>query len=505
MNQTPKEIEIDWLEFWTLRRPNATAFKDADSKLSYSYESLFRLSCGLAEHLKEKFSIQVGDRVAVLAQNHLHFIPLFFALQRLGATLVPLGFRLAAPEINSILKNCAPSLFIVQTEYDSILKTAPPIRHWPFDGPDSLASFLKTPASLARSPFLGELDDVCMILYTSGTTGVPKGVMLTNRILFWNALITSLRLGLSSSDIAVGFLPFFHTGGWNVLLTPFVYQGAQTVLLKKFDAERVLELCEKEHVTVLFGLPTTLGMMARAKTFERVDFSSLRFAVVGGEAMPPQLIETWHHRGVAIRQGYGLTEFGPSVFSLDAEDATRKIGSIGKPNLYVQTRVVDENGADVGTQHIGELLLKGPVCTPGYWKQEEATREAFMEGWFKTGDLVCFDNEGFFFVVGRKMDKYISGGENIYPAEIEQVLMSHPAIHEAAVIGVPNETWGEVGVAFVVALPGLELSTLQVQDFCRARLANYKVPKQVHFLAALPKGESGKVLKQRLKMKQFDV
>lgn len=514
-----ENFETDWLKKWARYAPQSIAFKDADTGLQYSYGALYYLSCRLATHLATKYEIKRGDRVAVLATNEMEYLPLFFALQRLAAILVPMNFRLASREIAHILSDSDAGMFIHQEQFQKMVELVPadlmPEKQWRFDGEESLSAFLTAAlADFERDRVLDSIrgeaqgwarpqesrhEDASMILYTSGTTGAPKGAIITNKILHWNSLNTGLRLNLTQNDVALGFLPFFHTSGWNVLLTPFVHRGARTVLLRKFEAERVLQLCESERVTVLFGVPTTMDIMYRTEIFERVDLSSVRYAIVGGEPMPLELIKVWQSKGVPIRQGYGLTEFGPSVFSLNEEDAIRKIGSIGFPNFYIDTKIVDNHGQEVAAGEIGELLLRGPVCSPGYWNRPQATAETIQDGWLHTGDLVRCDDEGYFYVVGRKKDMFISGAENVYPAEIEQFLGTHPAIREVAVIGVPDDKWGEVGKAFVALKPGAQLTAEDVLAFCAGNLAKYKIPKHVQFLPELPKGDSGKILKRQLK------
>jgi fatty-acyl-CoA synthase len=284
-----------------------------------------------------------------------------------------------------------------------------------------------------------------------------------------------------------------------VLTTPFLHHGASIVMLKKFDPAKVLELCERERLSVLFGVPTMMDMMARADNFGGVDLSHLRYAIVGGEPMPVNLIRTWAEKGIPVRQGFGLTEFGPNCFSLSEADAVRKIGSIGTPNFYTHVKIVDAQGREINEPDaVGELCLSGPMCTPGYWRNEKATEEAIRDGWFHTGDLVKRDSEGYFFVVGRKKEMFISGAENVYPAEIEKYLRTHPVLREVAVVGVKDEKWGEVGKCFYSTETGLALSEEEIREFCLQGLARYKIPKSFTHLKELPKGASGKIQRRDL-------
>lgn len=499
--------EIDWLKQWARLSPRSLAFKDGDSGTTFSYDEIYRVSSRLASYLAERFSIQKGDRIALLATNEIETVVLFFASFRLGSILVPANFRLTGREIDHILTDSGASLLVAQKALREKLtgitfKTSnldfEDLQSWIAEALRAARKDIKAGKGETARELAAGAHDPCMILYTSGTTGAPKGALITPKMLHWNSLNTTLRLNVAQSDVFVSFLPFFHTGGWNVLLTPFVHRGAATILTKRFDAEKILALCESEGATIMFGVPTTMEMMSRSPNFARVNLSKVRYAIVGGEPMPIELIHTWQKKGVPIRQGFGLTEFGPNVFSLNEEDALRKIGSIGFPNFYVETRIVDDQGEDVEPGKIGELILRGPVCTPGYWKNPQATGEAIREGWFHTGDLVRVDGEGYYYVAGRKKDMFISGGENVYPVEVERVLSQHPAIREVAVIGIPDSKWGEVGRAYI-ALDGKQtLSSEDVFAFCGDKLAKFKIPKEVRFLDSLPKGDSGKILKRHL-------
>lgn len=484
-------MNLDWLKRWNLYSPEAIALVDGDTGERATYADFYWRAKSGAKYLKNECHIKKGDRIAVLAMNDLNFVYLFFAAQRLGATLVPINYRLAKPEVEHILNDSEPVLIVYEDTFANVIadRSEPKVL---------LSEFGKNLTSrLVDDRFEAEPETAALILYTSGTTGKPKGAVLSHRMLFWNSINTTMRLNLTDQDRVVTFAPFFHTGGWNVLTTPLIHRGAQIILTKKFDANQVLELSEKHGCTILFGVPTTMDMMAKSPLFKTVALEKMRYAIVGGEPMPIPAIEAWQVKGIPIRQGYGLTEFGPNVFSLNEQDAIRKIGSIGFPNFYIDVKVIDDKGNEVPPNEVGELALKGPMAMSGYWRNEKATAETLVDGWLLTGDLVRKDADGYFYVVGRKKDMYISGGENVYPTEVEQVIRQIPGVHEVAVIGIPDQKWGEVGRAFVVA--GQPLQSDEILAHCQRHLAKFKIPKQVAFLSTLPKGDSGKILKRALK------
>jgi fatty-acyl-CoA synthase len=501
------QIELDWLKKWNTYSPLKTAIKDGDTGREYNYHDFYKTSLQAAAYLKDKFQISKGDRVAVLSSNELEYVFLFFALQRLGAILVPINFRLTEREITHIINDSSPKLLLFQAEFLAIAKKfkiqtqqfVPSLSNEVcFSNEIKIYKSSETVNALESiALFVGTEDSETMILYTSGTTGSPKGAVLTHKSIFWNSVNTSISLNLTQDDTTVIFLPFFHTGGWNVLTTPFLHRGAKLIFLKKFDADQILKISSAEKATILFGVPTTMDMMARHKEFENIDISNIRYAIVGGEPMPIELIKTWEKKGVPIRQGYGMTECGPNLFSLPQQDSLKKIGSIGFSNFYVEARIVDENDIELGAEQIGELIIRGPMQMKEYWNNPKATEETIKNGWLYTGDLVKKDQDGYYYVVGRKKDMYISGAENVYPVEVEQILRKLEGIHEAAVIGVSDEKWGEVGKAFIVkSNPNLTKET--IINYCLENLAKYKIPKEIVFLEALPKGDSGKILKKNL-------
>jgi len=423
-----------------------------------------------------------GDRVATLTGNTPEHVQVFYACAKLGAMLVPLSWRLTAPELQYQLTDAEPKVFLVEDEYDVLAQQTA----WSFErlGPGT--------ASRSQAPMVDVSDeDGLLLIYTSGTTGRPKGAVLTHANCFWTNLSLDLTTPVDVDDVVLQVLPQFHCGGWNVQPLLAWWKGARVVLERSFDAGRVLELIERKRVTTLMGVPAIYLFLAQHPGFADADLSSLRRAIVGGAPMPEALLETWAARGTAIVQGYGLTEAAPNVLCLPPEDAVRKIGFAGKPYPLV----------DVDVSGDSELLVRGPNVFPGYWRNLEATAATFTDdGWLRTGDIAERDEEGFYRIRGRLKDMYISGGENVYPAEVEAVLHEHPHVADVAVVGVPDERWGEVGAAYVVADGVAEDELI---SWCSARLARFKVPRAVHFVAEIPRNSMGKVQKSELHEKEL--
>jgi fatty-acyl-CoA synthase len=452
---------------------------DFDGRL-LTYAELDERSEALAASFLER-GLRRGDRVATLTANSPEHVVTFFACAKAGLILLPLNWRLAPPELAYQLDDAEPALFLVQEEHDSSA-AAIGRKYERLEGPTPASDLGQTLDGAVRD------DDGLLLVYTSGTTGKPKGAVLTHANCFWTNLSFDLTAGLGDEDVVLQVLPQFHCGGWNVQPLLAWWKGATVLLEPGFDAARCLRLIEEKRVTTMMGVPAIYLFMAQDPRFETVDLSSLRRAVVGGAPMPEALLETWHRRGVEIVQGYGLTEAAPNVLCLPPEDAVRKRGYAGKPYAFVDVKLSEE----------GELLVKGPNVFPGYWRNEQATREVFdAEGWLRTGDVAERDEEGFYRIRGRLKDMYISGGENVYPAEVESVLAEHPAVADAAVVAVPDEQWGEVGAAFVV-LQGDGASEDELIAHCGSRLAKFKVPHAVRFVDELPRSAMNKVLKAEL-------
>lgn len=524
------EIPTDWAEKWAIYSPDKIAFKEYESGRTISFVELNQIGNQVADWIVHDQGLEKGDRLAILAENCLEFIYLFVAAQKTGIVLVPLNYRLSKPEITYLLKDSDPALLLVEQQFKE--KIEPSRKKLDLVGSISpLVAKMKagseggnqtTFQSTRRDP-----DDPIFILYTSGSTGFPKGVRYTHGMLFWNSINTGFSIKVNSDSRTVTCMPPFHTGGWNVLLTPFFHHGGYTCLMKRFDAEAVVQSLEKERATIFMGVPTMLRMMADTHSFSNANFQSLYYFIVGGEAMPIPLIQAWHTKGVPIRQGYGMTECGPNLTSLHQDDAIAYAGSIGRPNFFIQTKIVDDEGNECPIGEPGELLLRGPVVTPGYWNNLEATAKAFQGGWLRTGDRVLQNDGGYLYVVDRIKNMFISGGENVYPAEIERVLLNHPAISEAVVIAVPDPKWGEVGKAFLVAKDheavnisngemlspdesrpgeskpgeGIGQAVLSLEDLaahCQRNLAKFKIPKYFQVLESLPKGDTGKIDRKEL-------
>jgi fatty-acyl-CoA synthase len=337
------------------------------------------------------------------------------------------------------------------------------------------------------------------LLYTSGTTGRPKGVVTPHRMVAWNAYNTVTNWQLSENDVSPIFTPLYHAGGLGAFLTPILLAGGTIVLHRDFDAAEVWRVIEQERCTVVLGVPTIWKMLAEAPEFEQVDLDHVRWFISGGAPLPSHLVGLYRERGVVLRQGYGLTEVGVNCFAMSNEDAWRKAGSIGKPFMFTSARIVDEGGQELPPDEVGELCFRGPHVCGGYWNNPEATAAALDgNGWFHTGDMARMDEDGFFYIAGRAKDMFISGGVNVYPAEIENCLLQHPALTDAAVVGVPHETWGEVGVAFVVPVEQQEVAEGELAGFLESRLARYKIPKAFRVLDQLPRTAYGKVVKGEL-------
>jgi fatty-acyl-CoA synthase len=506
----------DYLARRELYTPERLAIIDAGKEpaLRLTFRELNSRANRLANWLREGAGIDRGDRVAILARDGVEHLDLFFACSKLGAIHTALNWRLHWRETLQVLQLTSPKILIYsgdflenvvqindaeQNEQARISKFVHIEGHG-FPGSQQFETILKT--SSAEPVTCEEVDkeDIAALIFTGGTTGLPKAAQVSHRMIAWNTLNTVIH-DVHHDDIYLNVFPLFHTGGLFVYTLPQVIFGGTTILLRQFDPKEVLNLLERERVTIFAAVPTMYQMMTQAPNWEQADLSSLRFCTSGGAPLPVPLVEQYTlEKGIRFKQGFGMTEFGPGIFALSPEDAISKAGSIGRPNYFVDARIVNDDGEFLGPEQVGELVLKGPSYCSGYFNDPEASLEAVdQRGYFHTGDLAKYDHEGYFFIVERKKDMFISGGENIYPAEVEAVLYGHPAVHQCAVIGIPDPKWGEAGLACVVLKPDVQVSADALLEHMRQHLAGYKVPKKVEILDELPISGAGKILKRELK------
>lgn len=494
----------DWIGRWGRSFPEKEALVDVIKGRRYRYGELAQEVNGLANFMAAELGIGPGDRVAVLSFNRCEIIKLFFAASRLGAILVPLNFRLAPNEFVYYLEDCSPMALFFDQAHQSLvdsLKSKVKVNHLVcFDQDDTVGRSLPAVWDvLASTPPLEvdiKAEDPQLIIYTSGTTGLPKGVILTHGMITWNSFNTLLGWDLRSDDRTILHSALFYTAGWNVFTLPLFHCRGTNILVRAFEPDLILDLITQEKVTVFFGVPTMYQMFLESPKFAEADFSSIRFMVSGGAPLPRKVFETFQEeKGIHLWEGYGLTEAGPNNFQ-----ANGKLGTVGQPMFHVDVKLVGPEGQEVAPGEDGELLIRGDHLCAGYLNKPQETAEAIKAGWFHTGDLARVDEDGHLAIVGRKKDMYISGGINIYPAEVEWVIETHPQVAAAAVIGVPDEKWGEVGKAIVECVPGETLSLSDLQTYLADRLGKYKIPKYMVLVEALPRTTaSGKVQKFILK------
>lgn len=521
----------DWMERGQRYYPEATAVIDVAKGDAgrFSYRAMNERANRLAHWLRAEGQITARDRVAILALNGVEYLDALFACGKLGAVFVPLNWRCHPGEQVELIELTGPKVLIFGDEFAAsarVLATATnsPLRHFvriPAPGTNGAAAgagaenFVATEyeSALADSESAPvsnpdvDAEDILALLFTGGTTGLPKAARISYRMIAWNTLNTVIH-ELQRGDVTITHTPMFHTGGLLVYTLPLLTLGGTVVIMRKWTAAGMLDIIERERVSLLFCVPAQYRMMMDHERFASARLASLRFLTSGGAPLPAPIIERYGQvHDVVFKQGFGMTEFGPGVFSMAPEYALKKIGSIGRPNYFIDARVVDDRGTEVSVGKVGELVLKGPSMCSGYFGRPagsvtDASESPVDErGYFHTGDLARRDADGFFFITDRKKDMFISGGENVYPAEIERVLHRHPAVAQCAVIGVPDARWGEVGKAFVVLVEGdgQTVTGEALIEHCRAHLARYKVPKTVEFMVDMPMSMAGKVLKRALR------
>ena len=488
---------------------NNEAFVEVEKQRRFTFSELNTRSNKIANVLLSQ-NVKPGDRVATLLKNGIEFIELYFAVAKIGAVLVPVNWRLVAPEVNYIIRDAGATVLIFDAEFDSLVDT--------LDDSLTIKYFLRVAdenkinsdkndydlvceASSNDEPTIttGD-DDLLFIMYTSGTTGHPKGVMQSHSCMLWAQLTSMATTDMRGDDRFLLPMPMFHVGCL-VPVSQLLHRGATGVIMRDIDMAVMFKAIEQEKITITMSVPALLQFMLICPDMKTTDISSIRWIATGAAPVPVSLLKQFDEMGITIFQAYGLTEScGPGTLLLRG-DAETKLGSCGKPQMHTELRVVDEGGKDIvpGSGEAGELLLGGRHMMLGYWNKPEATAEALKEGWLYTGDICTIDADGFIFICDRKKDMIISGGENIYPAELENVLSAHPAVQEAAVIGVTSEKWGESPLAIIVKAADQVVSSEELIAYCKENLAAFKVPKLYEFAESIPRNASGKLLKNLLR------
>ena len=502
-----------WSTVHAQRNPERVALIDANTGRQFSFGELEQRTNALASALRTR-GVRPGDRVALLAFNSPHFLEVALAVAKLGAVFVPINFRLTAPEVRYILDDAAPCVLFASTQaldiaraaaagslVREVLEIASADKRAAGDGAayEQLIAGGDTQRVVAR---VGT-DDVASLMYTSGTTGFPKGAMLTHGNHLWNAFTHfSMTEGLTPRDVSLVAAPLFHIGAFGIFTLPLVYLGGTSVILESFNPAIWIDCVEQHRPTLAFCVPAMWAAIAAAGLDGR-QLSSLRYTISGGAPCPLVLIRQLREHGLVFTEGFGLTETAPVASALGADEVIKHAGSVGKPIAHVEYRIVGDDGREVPTGEVGELLIRGPNVFVGYWQKPDASREVLDEdGWFHSGDLARVDAEGYYYIVDRKKDMVISGGENVYPAEIEQVLYQRPEIAEVAVLGTPDARWGEAVTAVVALKAGQQLDADELIAWARQRLAGFKCPRVVRFVDSLPRTTTGKLLKRELR-RQF--
>lgn len=483
----------DWLLKRSMLTPFETAVREAGTGKRWTYEQLNKRAVNLAAYFL-KCGIAAGDRIALKSVNHISYFDFLFACYKIGAIFVPLNWRLSAEELKYIVADCGPKLIGIKEEASNGAQAlAERMLKVDSDMYEELVNEDKTlPIAVSEDEDLPVL-----IIYTGGTTGKPKGVVLSRRSLLANSLNTIASWGINNEDITLNYMPMFHTGGINALTLPILVAGGTVIYGAHFDAEEALNYLNHYACTIALFVPTMYHSMIASPYFKSADFPTMKAFLSGGAPCPLEIYKSFKEKGLPFKEGYGLTEAGPNNFFITPSEAILKAGSVGKPMLLNNVRLFDgEKDIDEADQ-VGELLINGEHTFVGYWKNQQATNDTLQKGWLHTGDLAKYDHDGYYYIVGRKKDMIISGGENIYPIEVEQVLLSHPSVEEASVIGIKDEKWGEIVIAFIVA-SNPNATKEVILNHCKGRLAQYKLPKQIHFIEEMPKTAIGKIDKVKL-------
>lgn len=497
----------DYLDKRAKHTPDKIGLLDFNTGKELTFKD-WNASANKGANYLHSLGINKGDRVSIYSTNCLEFLNIIFACGKIGAILHNVNWRLTVNELKGIIKDAEPKIFIYSKEWIEQINELRNI--FPKNCKAVALTEKANPGDLDFNESSGfsdkleyrpdlEMDDPWGIYYTGGTTGLPKGAIMTHGNIFWNNVNTITTWGICESDIAPLQLPLFHIGGPNIFMFPLVHVGGKTILCRDFDLEQSFDLIEKMGITHYVAVPTMYVMMQQHARWGKTDFTKLRLVISGGASCPLPVMEKFWNKGVDFKMGYGLTEASGNNFWLPPEKVREKSRSVGFPAFHVDMKTVKEDGSTCDANEEGELLIRGPHITPGYWNKPDATLDSIRDGWLHTGDIARIDEEGYFYIIGRSKDMYISGGENVYPTEVESVLHGHPVIAEAALLGIPHDKWGEVGCAFIVLEKGKKLNDAEIKLFLKDKLARYKIPHKFIFIDQIPKTAIGKIDKKILK------
>lgn len=495
--------ELDWIANRARLSPDSIAVVDGETGSRFTFEQLNKRAENIAYYFKT-IGIKKGDRIALLSPNDVSYFDLLFACGKIGAIFVPLNWRLSSEEIAYILSNSAPKLVALSSKFEDLIKDNE-MREILKNDSEEYHEITNAPYNCFEFEELIKEDDPLAIIYTGGTTGKPKGVVLSHQSIMWNGLNTIVSWNLSAEDVTLTYMPMFHTGGLNALSIPILMMGGKVVIANSFEPNRAIQIINQEGCTVVLLVPTMYHMMVNTPSFKNVSFPTMHTFLSGGAPCPLEIYQVFEEKGLSFKEGYGLTEAGPNNFFIDPKISRFRRGSVGKAMFYNDVKIITTKGKEAKAGEVGELLIRGKHVFHQYWNNPAATKEAFHEGWLHTGDLARCDEEGYHYIVGRKKEMIITGGENVYPLEVEQCINKHPAINEVAVIGVPHQKWGEMVIAVVSLKPDEQVTKVELTTYCQAKIGKYKVPKEFIFVEEIPKTHVGKIDKSNLQKTYKDL
>lgn len=482
-------VEQTWILNRAILTPTKIALINLETNEQWTYQ---HLASEIAKwsHYFERQNLQVGSRVTVYARNSIHLFAVMFACGLRGLIYVPLNWRISTEELNHILTDATPSLLIYDQEMPCpiALDKMQPLQ-------------LNNEATTTPAIIPMDLNDPWLIIYTGGTTGKAKGVVLSFNSINWNALNTIVSWGVSEQDCTLNYMPMFHTGGINALCIPLLMAGGTVIIGDKFEAEKALKAINHYRTTISLFVPTMYQAMIATSYFKENKFPTVKVFLSGGAPCPLPIYDAFFNKGLYFKEGYGLTEAGPNNFYITREEAYFKKGAVGKSMQFNEVKIVNKSGNICAPNEVGELFVKGKHMFRFYWNNPHETEQTIQNGWLKTGDLAKVDSDGDYYIVGRRKEMIISGGENVYPQEVEQCILRHPLVTDVAVIGAPDEYWGESVIAFIVCKPQTKVTLEEVELLCKTHLGQYKMPKKIIFIDELPKTIVGKIDKQALRMK----